>query len=176
MHTPADQGREPERALEIDADDLVEIVFGDLLERGIERRHPRIVDQDIHLAEVLPDSVGHGLDIVPATHMAGAGVGPYAQSLQGRGSLVAGRLLAADDRDIRPGPGERLGHGASKTPRSAGDQGDLAGQPPCLAHAAISRVAPTLCAREAAMKRSRSPLSTPSVSDVSTWVRRSLTI
>ena len=70
-HPGTGHGHQPERALEVDLDGLVEQGLRDALEAGRQRRDPGVVDQDVEASEPCVDLVDGRLDAVPAPDVQG---------------------------------------------------------------------------------------------------------
>jgi len=89
-HPYADEHREPERALEVDGDDLVEQFLADRVDAVVQRGHPGIVDRNVDPPEAVVGGADEAVEPVPA-----ADVDAVRQRRPpGSGGSLGGGLLA----------------------------------------------------------------------------------
>ena len=128
-HALAHQGAQPERALQVDPDDLVEQLLGDRGQARVERGHAGVVDQDVDRAEGVVRGLDQPVQLGPAPDVAGVRERPPPGGLDDLGGqLLAGLDPPAGDHDVGAGRGERADHLPAEPARPAGDQRDLPGQ------------------------------------------------
>ena len=70
-HPGGRQRPQAERPLEVDGEGLVVQLFGDLVDRGVQRRHARVVHQDVQPAHPLDGLLDQRAAVVPPTDVAG---------------------------------------------------------------------------------------------------------
>ena len=70
---------------------------------GVERRHARVVDEDVDPAELGVGDVGERLDVVPVADVTRPSDRPSPEPAGLGGHLVACRLLPTDDDDVGAG-------------------------------------------------------------------------
>ena len=93
----------------------------------VERRHARVIDQDVDLAEALVSGIGQRLELVPIADMAAVrqGLAPEALLHILRQRLAVVELATRDD-DIGSVLGESEHHLAAHPATAPGHQRDLA--------------------------------------------------
>ena len=122
-HALADQRRQPERALEVQVHDRVEQLLGHRRQRVVERRHARVVDQHVDLAEPVVGGVDQSVELIPPpdVHLVREG-GPAGRRRDLLGRDDARFEVAAGDDDVGAASGCAEGHLASQPAAASGDE------------------------------------------------------
>ena len=117
--------REPERALQVDRRDLVEVLLGDRLEAFMGRRHSCVVDQDVAAPVAAQHFVGQPVGVVPVRGVIGDGQAADAMGgVQLRRDGLAGGQLPAGDDHVRTRGCEAGRDAAPDAAAASGDDDD----------------------------------------------------
>ena len=114
-----------EDAFDVDGEEPVELVVGDVLQLFVEH-DPGVVDQDVEPAEVIEGGVEEGFDLLGIADVGLDGDGPAPGFFDGGdggvGVVTAGTVV---DDHACPGRGEGAGDGGPDAAGGAGDEGDF---------------------------------------------------
>ena len=122
-HPLPDQRRQPERTLQVEVDDRIEQLLGHRAKRLVQRRHARVVDEHVDLAEAVVCRVDQPVELIPApdVHL----VRQRSAARRGGDLLRGGHarvVLAARDDDVGTAVRGGEGHLPAKPPAATGDQ------------------------------------------------------
>ena len=134
-HALADERAQPERALEVDGDHLVEQLLGHLAQRAVERRDAGVVDEHVDAAELAVRRLDEPLELVPAADVARVRERPAAVRHAALRRLAGRRPPCGWTRRRRRRPTAKARAIARPSPRvAAGDERHAAGEVERPAH------------------------------------------
>jgi hypothetical protein len=127
-HVRGGQDRQPERALQVHGQRLVEQFLAHRVEAVVQRRHAGVVDEHVQPAGPRERLGDEPVAVAPPAHVTGDGH----RLAPGRGLDLLGRglarvKLAGGDDHVGARLGQRLDDGPADSARSPGDDGHLAG-------------------------------------------------
>src|SRR5258705_3730640 len=115
----------PERAVEIDVDDVQPMFVGELLGRRLASRNARIIDQDIDTAVAGRQFVGDLVNTLRVRYVHDDDLGIQAFRLQARAPGIGKLGVAIGDHDLRSRLGQRFRAGKPDSLAGARHQGRL---------------------------------------------------
>ncbi len=122
QHVLAEGAAAPERAVEIDVDDVEPVLVGDLLGRCLASRDAGIVDEDIDPAVARRQLIGDLGNARRVRHVHDDDLGVQALRLQARAPGLGKLGVAIGDDDLRARLGQGFDAGKSDSLAAAGDE------------------------------------------------------